>query len=179
MKRTFKIPFVQLSFGTHNFDFLIEDEFFSDREGGLIEKGKVSVLLKLKKAENLFELQFDWDGYLVVICDNCLDEIQYPVNGSGRVSVKIQSESAEDEPDLIYITPNDQELSVDQLIYDFLVLDLPMRKLCENSLKEPKRCNESVTSFLKHTETENTVQDGTWDKLKVLFNKDKDGSSEA
>lgn len=178
MKRTFKIPFVQLSSGTHRFEFLIDDNFFSDREGGLVEKGNVKVLLEFRKADNLFELVFEWDGYLVVNCDNCLDEINYPVNGTGRVSVKVQAEPAEDEPDLIYITPNEQELSVDQLIYDFLVLDLPMRKLCEDSLKEPNKCNEAFTSYLKvEDQEENTGQDGTWDKLKELFNKDKDGTS--
>jgi uncharacterized metal-binding protein YceD (DUF177 family) len=178
VKRTFKIPFVQLSSGSHNYDFLVDEEFFREREGGLIEKGNVHVLLDFKKAENLFELNFNWDGYLVVNCDNCLDEIKYPVKGSNTIEVKVQSQPAEDEPDLIYITPQEQELWVDQLIYDFLMLDLPMRKLCENSLKEPKQCNESITSFLKSSETDNTGQDGTWDKLKVLFNKDKNGSSE-
>jgi uncharacterized metal-binding protein YceD (DUF177 family) len=169
MRRDYIIPFVQLKLGEHSFDYSLDKTFFDMREGGLIENGKVDVLLNFYKLDNLFTLTFSWLGYINCQCDNCLDEIQYPVNGSTVVTVKIKDEPEEDEFDLICLGRNAQELDVYDMIYDFIYLDLPMRRLCEGSLKTESKCNEAVTSFI--TAKEENINDPRWDKLRNLFKK--------
>ncbi len=178
MSRLYQIPFVQLSTGVHTYQFDIDSNFFKEQPEGLVNDGKVSVHLEFRKSEGLFELTFDWDGYLMTQCDNCLDQIPYPVRGKNRISVKIQAEPAEDETDLMYLTPNDQELNVYPIIYDYLVLDLPMRKLCKNSKKETPVCSPGMSEFLQQNEDNSEEMDARWDKLKELFNKDNHGSSQ-
>lgn len=177
MPRLYQIPFVQLSSGVHTYQFYVDCNFFKEQPNGLLSDGEVNVNLEFRKSEGLFELTFDWDGFLITTCDNCLDQIPYPVKGKSRVSVKIQAEPAEDETDLIYLSPNEQELNVYPIIYDFLVLDLPMRKLCRDSNKKPPVCNPGMSEFLAQEEEDTDERDGRWDKLKELFNKDNNGSS--
>ena len=179
VKSDYKIPFVQLEFGSHNFEYQIDASFFEKIPMGLIQDGKVDVLLDFNKLEGLFNLTFSWDGYLNCVCDNCLDEIQYPIKNKSIVQVKIQQDAPEDEPDLIYISPNEQQLDIYQMIYDFLVLDLPMRKLCADSQKKIKQCNPNVVDILTKKESPESTTDARWDKLKNLIKKDDYGSPEA
>lgn len=179
VRSDYKIPFVQLEFGSHNFDYQIDASFFERMPVGLVQDGKVHVLVEFHKLEGLFNLTYSWDGYLNCICDNCLDDIQYPIKNTASVQVKIQQDAPEDEPDLIYISPNEQQLDVYQMIYDFLVLDLPMRKLCANWTKLRKECNPKVVDILTRKKNPESTTDARWDKLKKLIIKDDYGSPEA
>ncbi len=179
VKSDYKIPFVQLEFGSHVYEYQIDASFFERMQDGLIQDGKVNVLVDFYKLEGLFNLTFSWDGYLNCVCDNCLDDILIPIKNKAMVQVKIQLDAPEDEPDLIYISPNEQQLDVYQMIYDFLVLDLPMRKLCADSLKENKECNPKVVEILTKKESPESTTDARWDKLKNLIKKDDYGSPEA
>jgi uncharacterized metal-binding protein YceD (DUF177 family) len=170
MRRDYIIPFVQLKTGEHFYEYRVEKSFFDLREKGLIANGNVDVLLSFYKSDNLFTLNFKWKGYIDCQCDNCLDEIQYPVEGKTTVTVKIQDEPEEDDIDLMYLGRNAQELDLYEMIYDFIYLDLPMRRLCQGSINGDKKCNTDVIGFIAESEEENIV-DPRWDKLKNLFKK--------
>lgn len=178
MRHDYNIAFIQLSKGAHQFRLLADNSFFAMFPEGMVKEGNVDVLLVLVKNEGLFTLDFSWDGWVLCQCDNCLVDIRHKVKNKAFVTVKIQHEPAEDEPDLIYLSPNAQTLDVKQMVYDFIVLDLPMRKLCENDISGNKKCNTKVAELIKNKEAEKET-DSRWDKLKTLLKKDNYGSPEA
>lgn len=175
--REFSIPYVGLKLGVHKFEFDIDKNFFSHFEDSPISDCKAKVKLDFEKEETFFTLKFFIDGIVNVPCDRCLEAFDKEIFGDFQCLVKFSDELAEGENDndeLIYIKREDSHIDVAQLIYEYLILCLPIQNFgCKDPGKDP-RCNQTVLAHLANVgETKESEEpDPRWLELtKLKFNK--------
>ena len=85
------------------YEFLLDNIYFAHIDGQEVQKGKVNVVLDVKKHTHSFEFTFHTSGIVFVPCDRCLDEMEIPVESEDKLTVKFGREYAEEGENLIVI----------------------------------------------------------------------------
>ena len=65
---------------TLELEYLLDSQFFANIDGEDVQKGKVKVSLKIVKARDTFDLTFIINGVVIIPCDRCLDDMDYPIS---------------------------------------------------------------------------------------------------
>lgn len=131
------------------YEFVLDNLYFSHIDGPEVQKGKVSVVLTVKKTTHAYELNFQTDGIVWVPCDRCLDDMEQPVSSTDKLMVKFGHEYAEEGDNLIIIPEEEGEINVAWFMYEFIALSVPMKHV-----HAPGKCNKAMTSKLgKHLRT--------------------------
>ncbi len=86
------------------YEFTLDNQFFVDLDGPEVQKGKLAVELNVKKTSGVFLLDFQTEGFVIVPCDRCLDEMELPVSTSDKLKVKLGSSFAEEGEWHVYHT---------------------------------------------------------------------------
>lgn len=169
----FSIKFVGLKNGKHEFDFSITNKFFEDLDYSEIREGKLEVKMEMDKSETMMVLQFDIEGKVETTCDRCAIGFSYPIKSERRLIVKLGNEVSEESDEIIVIPRTEYQINVSQFIYEFISLELPVRKTaCDDDENSPL-CDESVIGKIdEEKEKENKEVDPRWAALKDLV-KDK------
>ena len=171
----FNIPFVGLKKGVSLFNYRLDDEFFSHFSESLIHSGDIGVDLSFEKRISLYTLVFDIDGTVVVECDRCLEPYNQPLNGHYTVYLKLKDETVESngDSDVIYITYDDTHMDVSKLIYDYVSLTVPTKKVHPDRTEGKMGCNEESLKYLNDVNKEDTknVTDPRWAELEKLKSK--------
>lgn len=138
------------------YEFVLDNLYFSHIDAPEIQKGKVNVVLTVKRTSRAFELNFQTDGVVWVPCDRCLDEMELSVSSTDKLMVKFGQTYAEEGDNLIIIPEEEGEINVAWFIYEFVVLTIPMKHV-----HAPGKCNKAMTSKLnKHLRTNSNDEDG-------------------
>jgi uncharacterized protein len=171
--REYIINFGKLKLGKHEFEFTIDDDFYSHFEYSLVKKGKVNLLLTIdKQRESLMIFTFDFNGSIQLECDRCLDEFNYPVHSRKQLFVKLGEEEQKDNDDeMIFLGTDDYEIDISPYIYEFINLELPLHKTCD---EVGKQCNPGMLDYLGHlNEKEADEIDPRWAALKKISGEDE------
>lgn len=177
----YSIPVRGLRDGIHQFDFQIDRSFFEHFENAPIKDGDIQLRLELVKRPGLYTLTFSFEGTVKTACDRCLASIDLPIEGEQRLLVKV-NEGTEgpptedpDDPDVIYISPEQQKFNTASYAYEFVCLAIPMIKTydCEAEAEPP--CNEEMLEHLgmpeeKEEAQEEATDNPIWAELKKLSN---------
>lgn len=171
---SYEIKIVGLSEGRHQFRFRIDDTFFDLFKSKTLHKGMVDVDVLLEKKTGLIDGTFQFKGTLSLVCDNCLDTLDYPVDFERIVVYKfserpIKSEQSLD-PDIHYIHSKTEKISIQEELFDHIHLSIPMRITCELASKS---CSIDLKHFEREENQDETLQ--YWEQLKNL--KTKNGTS--
>lgn len=174
--RQFTIPILGLAPGTHQYQFKIEDDFFSNFEESPIKHGKFDLNFILDKREDMLILTFDFKGSKKTECDRCLATIDLPFSGDEDLIVKYASE-ADEEDEVVYIEKGVTELNVAKYIYEYICLSMPFVNIydCEN--EEENVCDLKMLDYLdKKSDIEAASKEeekgsSPFDDLKKNFNK--------
>jgi uncharacterized metal-binding protein YceD (DUF177 family) len=170
--REYNINFGNLKLGKHNYEFTVDDNFFTFFEYSLVKKGKVAVELVLEKQkETLLILHFKLKGNITFECDRCLDEFNYPINSEHTLLVKLDAKNEGNDDDLIFLSPETYQLDVSPYIYEYITLNVPLKRVCETG---NKTCNQHMINYLNHVneqDKDDTNIDPRWEGLKNI-NKD-------
>ena len=133
--------------------------------------------VEFEKEETLFTLKFFIDGAVRVGCDVCLEAFDKEIFGDFQCLVKFSDELAKgnnDDDEIIYILRDAPFIDISQLIYEYIVLSLPMQIVgCKEPGTDP-RCNQEVIKRLKKVEgpKEDGEVDPRWSDLsKLKFDK--------
>ena len=168
----YHIPFKGLKFGKHEFDFEIDQAFFSEFEYSLVKNGNLRVILELDKQETLMILQFDISGQVYLSCDKCLADFPSDVDIKERQLVKFSNdEHLEDDTDeIIILNRNEHEIDVSGLIYEYINLAVPFVIRCDDE-GNTKWCDKEMIQKLSdlssgNDNTENA--DPRWEALKKI-----------
>lgn len=176
--KDYKIPFVGLKIGVHEYEFKITNSFFEMFEYSLIQKGEVDVNFRLEKKETMMIGDFSIEGNVEMECDRCTDPIDVAVNGNYQLIYKFDTKESEDET-LVTVYPEDFEINIQDSILEFILVSLPSRVVHEEG-----KCNEEMLDLLSEyvmISTEESVEDEEddneeidprWSALKGLKNKD-------
>lgn len=168
----FVIPFQGLKVGVHRFDFKADDKFFEQFKSAEILKGDVQVVIEMTKQERMLILDFVFNGWVEVSCDRCLDVFKHPVDGNERLIFKFGDDWQELSNEVIMIPEMEHQLNVNQYIYEFILLLLPMQRIHPEDQDGVSTCDVAMLERLdNHEEIEGI--DPRWDALLKLKNKKK------
>jgi uncharacterized protein len=125
----FEINIVGLSNKVHTFDFELDSGFFEKYGKEILEGGQFQAKVLLNKHETFIEASFDIRGTARLLCDRSLEPFEQPVTLLKKVVFKY-GEAASEESDEIIIIPRDQpSLELGQLMYEFICLAIPIKRL--------------------------------------------------
>lgn len=169
----FDIQVYKLDNKQHEYEYVVENDFFSEFEGDFVESGKVEIQLLLDKRENLMELNFDFSGYVDLISDRSLEPFQYPIEINKKLLYKYGEEEQELEDDVMVITKNTQVINVGHFIYETIALQIPLKKLHPDEIEEDEEHNDYVYIDDAEEEIEQDEEniDPRWAALKNLKKK--------
>lgn len=173
--REFEIPYVGLRVGVHKFEYDIDAKFFEFFKDSPIHDCKAHVKLEFDKKETFFALTFFVDGMVKTECDRCLEPFNKSIFGDFTCYIKFSEDPAQlaDEDEVLFISRDETIIDVAQLVYEYINLCLPIRKLgCEKPGEEPQ-CNKEVLKHIAGEENNVEVKnadevDPRWAALKNL-----------
>lgn len=162
------IPFSGLKAGFYNFAFEIDDEFFAHFEHTEITKGTLRIDCELERQQRMLVLNFTITGYAGMLCDRCAGEYDQPVDGVQRLIVKFGAEQEEEAEDILVISEKEHELYVGHIIYEYIHLLLPLKRVHGTDENGISLCDPEVLGFIR--ESEEHPSDPRWEALKTLKN---------
>ena len=172
----YSIPVQGLQDGTHRFEYQVDRSFFENFEDSPIEDGQIQLELEFDKRPDLYVLWFRFEGTIRTECDRCLAEIDLPISGEQRLLVKLRdTDTASDDPEIIFISPEAQKLNVAPYAYEFICLALPLIKVYDCEEDENRKCDEDMLAKLEANSgfeiaEEEPQENPIWEELKKLNN---------
>lgn len=161
------INFVGLKLGLHDFEYLITSSFFEEMQSEEPINVNLKLHLELEKQVNLLILNLDFSGSFETICDRCADSLVIPLEFKEKIFVNItDSESGEDDDNVIYLTTGESQIDISHLVYEFIMLALPMKRVHLDDDEGNSLCNQETLKLLN--ESKPSISDPRWDILNKL-----------
>lgn len=164
----YRIPFVGLKPGKHEFQMRVDPEFFACFPHSDVDQVHGEVYVELDKLDTTMTLRLDLDAQLTAPCDRCLDDVNIPLASSDRISIRF-GDNTMLEDDLWILGTKEYELDLAHAIFQLVLLAKPSRVIHEKETD----CDFSMTEW-----QDDSAQDGEdgddidprWAALKRLDN---------
>ena len=166
MAKEFSVNILGLSKSVHVFDFELNEGFFEKYGQDLVANGKFTAQVSLDKRETFIEADFTITGKAFLVCDRSLEEFDYPLTIKKRVVFKYGEEPKEISDEIVIITSTQDQLDLGQLMYEFIALQIPMKKLHPRFASDENKDGLVYTSSTKEDDSEKI--DPRWEALKKL-----------
>jgi uncharacterized metal-binding protein YceD (DUF177 family) len=182
--RAYDVEIIRLREGKHNFSFDVGDTFFSNFEDNhMVSKGSLLVNVVLNKEVNLIEAFFEIEGSVELVCDRSLETFDYPLKTFQKMLYKYGPEEKEINEEIYAITRDTPKINLAQLLYEFILLAIPAKKIHPDYLEEMDEDdfeNEGKLVYLSDEDGEaeddspsaSRETDPRWEILKNLKKKD-------
>lgn len=176
-RKKYDIHIYKLSNGVHEYQFEIGKEFFEMFDGDLVENGQLNAVVSLNKSDSMIQVDFNIEGSLELECDRSLEKFDFPIRIDQNMIYKYGEEDKELSEDVFVIEKNTQTLNVAGIMYEFIGLEIPMKKLHPKFQEEEDEDDESEGSMIYTSEAEENIEqkeediDPRWAALKNLKNK--------
>jgi len=162
-----KIDIQKLRNGSHRFEFDTTGEkleIVHDK----ISFGKIHVCSVIDKNDQNILVTNQVTAGVKGQCDNCLADFERELQDSFTLFYTTDSRTADEEGSVRVISSSTREIELSEGIKDNLVLDLPMRFLCDENCKGlcpgcGVNLNEDVCTCDKE------IMDPRWEALKDIF----------
>ena len=165
----FKIDLKSLADEVTTLELDLDDRFFEALDGSELRHGALHVSVSIRKSTGFFELLFHTEGTVTVACDRCLDDMDQPIVTDNRLIAKLGTGYSE-EDDVITLPEDEGILDTSWLIYEFVVLAIPIKHV-----HAPGKCNPAMSQVLEElsadrssNEASDQPVDPRWSKLKDL-----------
>jgi uncharacterized metal-binding protein YceD (DUF177 family) len=168
MARDFSVNILGLSKGVHQFEFHMEDAFFKGYGQEVIDKGEFTAKVTLDKKETFIDADFKIEGNAHLVCDRSLDEFDYPLSISRKIVFKYGEEPKEVSDEIIIITHDQQKLDVGQFMYEFIALEIPIKKLHPRFKETEDETDGEIIYTSSSSNDGEEIVDPRWEKLKKL-----------
>lgn len=151
------IPLNGLRAGKTVFSWRIGKEFFAGFDNSDILGAELSVEAIVHKTGSELGIDCRIEGAVTVSCDRCLENLEIPIKAQAGISVDFSGSPQckicpGDDKEVIHVSGGDSEVDLSQIVYDYSVLSLPMRKA-----HPAGKCNPDV---LKYLASESVMSDG-------------------
>ena len=168
----YSVNIIGLSQKAHEFDFKVGDEFFRQYGTEILQGGDFEAKVVLDKHETFIDGDFSIVGTAKLVCDRCLEPFDQPVKVHRKVMFKYGEEPAELSDEIVVITRDQAQLELGQFIYEFINLEIPMKKLHPKFRDEEEtEDNNAEGRIVYKSESDHNDDDDTdprWEKLKKL-----------
>ena len=173
-KTKYTIEFKGLKEGRHDFGFEIDNAFFAHFEDSLVDNGEIMAKVFFEKRSTFMKLVIDHKGWLELTCDRCLELYRQPVENSTELFVKFGEEAEDDGENIIWISPEDHQINLAQIFYEYIILSIPLRHIHPKNKDGIRGCNPEMIEKLKkykHADKDQGNEpDVRWDVLKNMRN---------
>lgn len=171
MSRAYIIPIGGLKDGNHSFDFEIGKKFFENFEGSEVTEGELRADISLDKRSTHIDLTIRINGKVNINCTRCLGVFPWPVESESRLLVKFGNNEEEIDPDIIYLPHGENELDLEQHLYEDILLALPISRIHPDDVNGQSTCDPEMLQKLEELKShDETSTDPRWNELKKLMN---------
>ena len=170
--RNYDIAFSGLKTGKHDFKFEIDQEFFDlfETEQEFFNP-EISVDVHLDKHTTFLGFFINVSGTVQLICDISTDEFSENIMNDLKILVKFGEEYDDSNEDIITIPQKDSDFNIANLIYETVVLSIPMKKVA-SSVRDNDEYEKLLEKYSPKPieEEEEQSTDPRWEALKKLRN---------
>ena len=156
--------------GNHSFIFDIKDSFFKAFSQSEVKSANIVATVLLEKEDNKLALCIQLSGKVNhLLCDICAEEISIDISSNTKMIIKETSENLESTDEILYVNSNENELSIEHLLFELITLSLPNKRQHPENKDGTTNCNTEMISFIeKYNNIEEKSSDPRWDALKNL-----------
>ena len=127
----YRIPFVGLKPGKHEFQLRVDPEFFACFPHSDVDQVHGEVLVELDKLDTTMTLRMTLAATMTAPCDRCLEDVSVSLEGSDRVSIRFGDETSCDD-ELWILGSNEYQLDLADAIFQLVHLAKPNRTIHKN-----------------------------------------------
>lgn len=152
------IPVKGLPLGESTFRFEIGEPFFQAFENSQIKDADCSVKVVVMRHQTLLEVTCQVGGFVVVECDRCLEDLTLKVDIEPHLTVGFGAVDVDDDggdDDVLVIDRSESELNLNQFVYDYICLGLPLVKVHPEG-----KCNPEMLRYITESEGTDTGLEG-------------------
>ncbi len=171
-KSEYVIQFGGLPLGLHEYEFKVNDTFFSKFENSEVQHGDIDVTATLTKQNHLLQMDFKFEGTVKLDCDRCLKGFDFPIEGEESLVIKFgDPEVSNDE--ILVIEEGDEQFDIAHYLYEYIILAIPARRVpCELD-EEEFICDNETKDKLEglasdSNEEEENKNNPMWEQLNKL-----------
>lgn len=158
-----------------HFSYNLNDEYFALVESVEPTRGNLVADITVHKTMQAFEVTIRTEGYVIVQCDRCLDDMKLDIQTEDKFFAKFGDDDNYDD-DIIVVSEAKGILNVAWLICEYISLAIPIQHVHEDG-----QCNEDMARKLrqhsagKHTdgnsegESDGKPIDPRWEELKKIL----------
>ena len=167
--KAFCVNIIGLSLKAHHFDFQLGDAFFKEYGVDQVAGGALVASVVLDKKETFIEADFRIKGHVGLVCDRSLEPFDLPLDLNKRIVFKYGEEETELSDELIVIRNDQAFLDVGQYFYEFIVLEIPMKKLHPKFRDaEDHDDHDGKMIYTTPSDSAGDAIDPRWEQLKKL-----------
>ena len=170
-----EIQFSGLKSGVYDYDFTLDDRFFSEYKNEKILGGKVVFNVRLEKKERLLTFFFNYSGVVRTTCDRCLEEMDWPVEGEQALYVKFSDTEQSDNEDVVILPEKAYKIDLAQWMYEYVVIAMPIQCTHPDDINGNPTCDPEMLKYLAEENEESEVGepgeekiDPRWEALRNL-----------
>ncbi|MCU0449309.1 MAG: DUF177 domain-containing protein [Bernardetiaceae bacterium] len=172
--RQFDIDIVALRDNrAYEFEYRIGDDFFTFFETDLVQSGQCTAKVELTKGVSMLTAKLHITGFIGLLCDRSLDPFDYPIEVHHTLYFKFGDVEGDDTDDVIMIARTTSTLNLAKYLYEFVGLEVPMKKLHPRYQTEPDADDVLVYSSSAEPEPETDAAGSLEDSLRQLQDKYK------
>ncbi len=170
----YEINFSGLIDGIHLFDFSADKRFFAEFEETEIEEGAIDIQVELEKRSAYLRLNFFISGEVELICDRCLGKFMQKVQSVTPILVKFSDTENEDTDEVVYLQQGEHKISIGKLIYEFVVLSIPIRHVHPEDENGRSLCDQEMLKKIEEHSVKQSHKtdediDPRWSELRKIF----------
>ena len=157
---------------SHEYGFEGGDAFFREFEQDIIEGGNFTAKVVLEKTATLIRVNMDITAVLWLQCDRSLESFEEEFSTRVMHIFKFGNTAEEINEELEVIPFGTPKINIATLLFDYILLQVPMKKLHPRFRDEPGA--EEGTLIYKdpgYSEEKEEIQDPRWAALINLKNK--------
>lgn len=162
--REYIIQFAGLKDGLHEFEFQLEEGFFSSFQDEELLQANAKAKVELEKKPEMLNLDIEVSGTLTTACDRCAKELVLQLANTQNQVFKVSEREHYDNEVIVSISATDHEVDISHYLYECVRLSVPLRKA-----HKEKDCDPTVLRTLEEiSKRKEPKSDPRWDALKAL-----------
>lgn len=152
----FKLQLKSMPEGIDREEYRLDKTFFENMENTDVRGADLNVELITNHHAGVYDMQFHITGEVTLLCDRCLDDLILPIDTAYHITVKYGEDYNDDSDDLLEIPESDNYLNVAYMIYDTVMLAIPIKHVHPLG-----KCNRAMSALLKKHRARPTDEDAS------------------
>tara|TARA_B100002051_G_scaffold271053_1_gene305022 strand:- start:704 stop:1210 length:507 start_codon:yes stop_codon:yes gene_type:complete len=151
--RKYDIKIQSLSNNKHSFEFDFNHELFEFfSEENEIKNTIGNCKISLIKSDLMLDIKFSINGNTDLICDRTLKRFTYSLNIDKKMLFKFGDEDQELSEEMVIIDRNKSKINIGKFIYEFFILEIPVKRLHPSVINE-----DNIDNFVFTTKKTNNI----------------------